>query len=84
MQSNNEQGIPIPDESMTVAEYVDHWLAMVKQERRLTTYTGYETVVRLHIVPVLGTKRLDRLTGADVRQAKCLCCANGENAWRRP
>lgn len=90
LQSNNERGIPVPDKSVTVAEYMTHWLAQVREERRPTTYTGYETVVRLHVVPILGRKRLDRLTGADVRhfmstlRAKCLCCANGKNAWRNP
>ena len=90
LQSNNEQGVPVPDKSVTVADYMAHWLAGVGQERRPTTHQGYETVVRLHIVPILGRKRLDRLTGADVRhfmatvRAKCLCCANGKNAWRNP
>lgn len=90
LQSNNEHGIPVPDRSMTVAEYMEHWLSIVKVERRLTTYHGYESVVRLHIVPSLGTKRLDRLTGADVRhfistvRAKCLCCTNGRHASRKP
>lgn len=90
LQSNNDQGIPIPDKSMSVAEYMEHWLAIVKVERRRTTYHGYESVVRLHIVPSLGTKRLDRLTGADVRhfistvRAKCLCCTNGRHARRKP
>lgn len=32
-----EQGIPVPDRSMTVAEYMEHWLSIVKVERRLTT-----------------------------------------------
>ncbi|GAA4774935.1 site-specific integrase [Actinomycetospora chlora] len=90
LQSNNEQGIPVPDRSMTVAEYMEHWLSIVKVERRLTTYHGYESVVRLHIVPILGKKRLDRLMGADVRQfintvrGKCLCCTNGRHARRKP
>jgi len=89
LQSNNEQGIPVPEKSMTVAESMAHWLAIVKAEKGLTTYHGYESVVRLHIVPALGRKRLDRLTGADVRhfmstvRLKCLCCSNGKNARRR-
>lgn len=79
LQSNNADGIPVPEKSMTVAEYMDHWLAIVKAEKRLTTYHGDESVVRLHIVPALGRKRLDRLTGADVRHfistVRLKCCA---------
>ena len=58
------------------------------EEKRATTHRGYESAVRLHITPLLGRKRLDRLTGADVRQflarlrAKCLCCANGNDKHR--
>jgi integrase len=44
LQSNNEQGIPVPDRSMTVAEYMEHRLSIIKGERRLTTFHGYESV----------------------------------------
>ena len=40
---------------------------MVKPFRRIQTYSSYETNVRVHIKPLLGAKRLDRLTIADVR-----------------
>ncbi len=63
-------------------EYLEHWLAQIKDTKRITTWRGYESAVRLHIVPVLGKRRIEKLTGADVRQliaacrAKCLCCIN--------
>ncbi len=44
------------------------------------TYQGYEVVVRVHLVPALGKKKLNKLTGADVRlflrrlENVCLCC----------
>ncbi len=34
---------------------------------RLTTYQGYERIVRLHIKPVLGRIKLDKLTPVHVR-----------------
>jgi hypothetical protein len=67
---------------VTVGEYLEHWLSRIKEDKRATTWRGYESAVRLHITPVLGTKRLEKLTGADVRQLvavsrrKCLCCVN--------
>jgi integrase len=82
LKGDSARGIGVPDQTVTVAEYLDHWLALTKENKRATTHRGYESVVRLHIVPVLGPKRLDKLTGADVRRliavcrAKCLCCVN--------
>lgn len=82
LQGNSANGIPVPDRAITVAAYLDYWLREVVAHKRATTARGYESAVRLHIVPVLGTKRLDKLTAADVRQLlavcrqKCLCCVN--------
>jgi integrase len=82
-------GVLIPDKQITVAEYLDYWLREVVVHKRATTARGYESAVRLHIVPVLGKKRLDKLTGADVRhliavcRQKCLCCANRYDEYRK-
>jgi integrase len=58
--------------------------------KRATTARGYESAARLHIVPVLGKKRLDKLTGADVDRhliavcrQKCLCCVNRYDKYRK-
>lgn len=62
-------GIPRARERQTVGDYLDYWLEhVVKPERRATTYKGYETMVRVHIKPVLGTKKLDELGPTDVRR----------------
>lgn len=62
-------GIPRAKERQTVGEYLDYWLEhVVKPERRATTYKGYETMVRVHIKPVLGKKKLDELGPTDVRR----------------
>lgn len=62
-------GVRRPTKRQTVAEYLDYWLEhVVKPERRLTTYSGYETMVRVHIAPALGRRKLDELGPADVRQ----------------
>jgi integrase len=63
------KGIPVPDGSVTVGEYLDQWLAEVAAKQvRAATYTGYETNVRLHIKPLIGSKKLAKLTARDVRQ----------------
>ncbi|GAA0379413.1 hypothetical protein GCM10009530_32540 [Microbispora corallina] len=52
-----------------MADFLNYWLKhIVNEERRPKTYQGYESVVRLHLVPGLGKKRLNRLNAQDVRQ----------------
>jgi integrase len=54
--------------TLKVGEYLDRWVAdSVKDTVRLTTYQGYERIVRLHIKPALGRVRLKDLTPTHVR-----------------
>jgi integrase len=84
-----DRGIPVAAESWTVARYLAYWLEhVVRPERKPRTYQGYEGVVRLYLVPELGSKRLAKLTAQDVRvfitriRAQCLCCKHGFDAAR--
>lgn len=79
-----DQGIPVAAESWTVERYLTYWLDhVVRVERRPKTYQGYEGVVRRHLIPELGKKRLDKLSARDVRlfitrlRESCPCCRNG-------
>lgn len=52
----------------TVAKWLDRWLAEIHGPTvRPTTYRDYETTIRLHITPHIGTKRLDKLTPDHIR-----------------
>ncbi len=84
-----DQGIPVASESWTVAEYLTYWLRLiVREDRRPKTYQGYEGVVRLHLIPGIGKKRLAKLTAQDVRafitrtRQECQCCKHGWDAQR--
>jgi integrase len=83
LKGDSANGALAPDRSTSLRDYLKYWLREIAAHKRATTLRGYESAVRLHIVPVLGTKRLDKLTGADVRhliavcRQKCLCCTNG-------
>lgn len=51
----------------TVREYlVDEWLPAIEATVRPLTLTQYRSVVRLRILPTLGSRRLQELTGAHV------------------
>lgn len=51
-------GVPL-DGRMTIAEWLDVWIASKKT--RVTTTNGYASHVRVHLKPRLGHLRLDRL-----------------------
>lgn len=90
LKTRSAAGMPAPDRRTTVAQFLDQWLADIRDDKRATTIRGYESAVRLHLVPALGKKRLDRLSAADVRsfmagmREKCLCCANQWDTRRPP
>ncbi|MDQ3826376.1 MAG: site-specific integrase [Actinomycetota bacterium] len=62
-----EQNIPVPSASLTVANYLDEWLAHIKQHVRRSTWKSYEGNIRLHVLPRIGSKRLARLGVREVR-----------------
>jgi len=62
-----EQNIPAAPANLTVAAYLTEWLAHIRRHVRPSTYVGYETNVRLHLIPRIGKKKLARLGVRDVR-----------------
>lgn len=64
-----DQGVPVPTRSANLSEWLPYWLKnMIKPRRKRTTYAKYEFHVRLYLVPMLGTKKLESLSVADVRR----------------
>ncbi|MGC0340033.1 integrase [Streptomyces sp. SLBN-8D4] len=64
-----DQGVPVPTRSAKLSDWLPYWLDnIVKPRRKLSTYDKYETHVRLYLVPMLGSKRLESLGVADIRR----------------
>ncbi|MEV0118529.1 site-specific integrase [Streptomyces sp. NPDC050844] len=64
-----DSGIPVPTRSAKLADWLPYWLEnIIRPRRKRTTYAKYEVHVRLYLVPMLGTKRLESLSVADVRR----------------
>lgn len=61
------KGIPAPDRSWRLDEYLDYWLTIVEQTKRPTTHRLYESLVRNYLRPGLGSRRLVQLTLRDVQ-----------------
>jgi len=78
MKAKTAQGIPLAVKAWKLGDYLHHWLTEIAGSRlRPTTLAGYETVVRVHLVPALGTKPLARLTPQDVRRLLAAKRASG-------
>ncbi|MEV5557297.1 site-specific integrase [Nonomuraea wenchangensis] len=80
---------PVVTKSPKLSDYLSYWFTnVVEPNLAPKTAANYEMFVRLYIVPVLGTKRLDKLTVRDVQdwlnklRRSCLCCDQGKDAAR--
>jgi integrase len=72
-----------------LGEFLAYWLSeIVEPNLAPKTYEKYEMFSRLHIIPHLGGKILDKIQVKDVRQwlnklaATCQCCAQGKDSAR--
>jgi integrase len=89
LQEKTRQGIPAASSTMAFGDYLTYWLAAIAPERlKPSTLNSYEGLTRLYIRPALGSKKLNRLTPADVRRFlaefknACLCCLRGADKER--
>ncbi|MGV3721838.1 MAG: tyrosine-type recombinase/integrase [Actinomycetota bacterium] len=53
----------------SVEEFAALWLARIKHDVAARSHATYERTFRLHLLPRLGRKRLDRLTALDIESA---------------
>lgn len=62
------RGASLATAGLTTAMFLERWLTeSVAPKVRPKTYDGYESLVRLHIVPVIGSIALEKLGPADVQ-----------------
>jgi len=62
-----DAGMPVPNERLTVGEFLDRWLTQVLPGSvEDSTLDDYDDTVRLHLRPALGRKVLVKLTVAEV------------------
>jgi integrase len=56
-----ETGMDFDSGRITVAEYLDRWLAASARSLRQKTLERYRELVRIHVVPIVGGVRLEKL-----------------------
>lgn len=72
------------DNKITVDAWLTEWLTTIVAQRvRPTTLAWYASIVKEHVSPALGRKRLAELTPAQVRQAEQAVNAAGKNSTAR-
>jgi integrase len=69
----------------TVGEYLTAWVEGLRtsRARKPSTWRRYESVVRLHLVPFLGARRLDELSTHDVLDLLGTARAGGTSGRRQ-
>jgi Phage integrase, N-terminal SAM-like domain len=67
LKARSQPGIPVPDRAWKLSDYLPYWLDVYVADLLPTTARGYESAVRLHLVPGLRAKRLDGLQVQHVR-----------------
>ena len=65
--SRRRQGIVLEPERLTLAEYVDRWLAHMRATREASTCQRYEELLRFHVLPTLGNRQLKALQPLEVQ-----------------
>ena len=68
MRRRAEDGTVVIEDSVTVAAYVTRWVAttLAASDGGDATKATYDTLLRVHVVPALGHKRLREVTPTDV------------------
>src|SRR5215211_6050139 len=65
-QRKLEDGIDLSAGKVSVKTFLERWLkASAKDSVKTRTYEGYESIVRVRVVPRLGSKHLAKVTPLD-------------------
>ena len=70
LMEQENRNVPYAEKNWTVGSYLDYWLDNVQAKKiRETTMASYKTMVRCHIKPAMGGRKLKELNPYDVRHA---------------
>jgi hypothetical protein len=65
--SRRDIGVVVDGGRLTLAEYVDRWLAHMRSTREASTVHRYEELLRLHVLPTLGNRQLKALQPLEIQ-----------------
>jgi integrase len=67
-QNQQQAGMLVEDERMTVEQFIDTWLKAVKDSVKHSTWRRYDSLLRVHAKPTIGKLRLARLKPLHLKQ----------------
>ena len=79
-QSQHVVGQLTTPRRLTVKDFLDQWLESVRPSRKASTVHGYEDIVSLHLIPVLGGIKLQKLAPQHIISL----CRDKQNAGLSP
>ena len=65
--AERDAGLVFDAEGLTVGDYLTRWLETVRGTVKDNTWSGHEINVRIHLSPVLGSTKLDKLNPFQVQ-----------------
>jgi integrase len=66
--SKFDRGVYVEPSQETVAEFLDHWLVSIRPTLKATTWNGYRSKLRNHVIPYIGRTRLARVDGGTLNE----------------
>ena len=66
LQNDVQRGLPVPDERLMVARFLETWLESIRPSVRPSTFGAYSSYVEHHLNPGLGRVKLSKLTPQQV------------------
>jgi len=66
LRERRDKGLPLPSDQLTVGSLLEQWLAEKKRQVRPRTHEAYTILVRRHLDPAIGHRRLLKLGPEDV------------------
>ena len=79
-ESDRDSGIDVSPSRLTVGGWLERWLRDYAATLEPKTYAGYATLLRNHIVPRLGMKKLKELRPPDIQACYTAILAKGLSA----
>ena len=73
-------GQTLPSERITVGSYAATWLSMKRSTVRYKTYSNWECLLRLHVVPHIGRLQVGHLTPIHLQQLYSTLVRQGLNS----
>jgi integrase len=75
--SKFDRGVYVEPSQETVAEFLEHWLVSIRPTLKATTWNGYRSKVRNHVIPYIGGMRLARVDGGTLNELYAKLLAGG-------